>query len=211
MSLEDVPTNDSRKGIWNRKNDPEYPKYKERHVRSESSAADASEPFYKDVMDVGIAQWRKERPDLDPSAKAVTGRILRLHDVILKAFNKALSANGLKYRNYAVLATLRSSGEPFEMTPSALQEMMVLTSGGLSKLLSRLEKKNLIARTVGLNDRRNVLVRLTEKGQALVEQAMATQAKVEHELIASLSQEERKIMEKLLRRLVVSNSGRTWS
>jgi DNA-binding MarR family transcriptional regulator len=159
-------------------------------------------------MDVGVAQWRNQRPDLDPSAKAITGRILRLHDVILRAFNSAFAVHGLKYPNYAVLATLRSSGEPYEMTPSALQEMMVLTSGGLSKLLSRLEKQQLIVRTVGLSDRRSVIVRLTDKGRELIDKAMATQADVEHELIASLSAEERKVMETLLRRLVLTNGGR---
>src|SRR5690606_881444 len=66
------------------------------------------------AMDVGVAQWRTERPDLDSSAKAITGRILRLHDVILRAFNSAFAAHGLKYPNYAVLATLRSAGEPYE-------------------------------------------------------------------------------------------------
>ncbi len=159
-------------------------------------------------MDIGVAQWRTERPDLDPSAKAITGRILRLHDVILRAFNSAFASHGLKYPNYAVLATLRSAGEPYEMTPSSLQEMMVLTSGGLSKLLSRLEKQGFIERAVGPNDRRSVIVRLTQKGKALIDQAMATQAKVEHQLIASLSPDDRKMMETLLRRLVLTNGGR---
>lgn len=174
-------------------------------MRSDKTAEHAA---YKDVMDVGIAQWRRERPDLDPSAKAITGRILRLHDVILRAFNSAFAVHGLKYPNYAVLATLRSSGDPYEMTPSALQEMMVLTSGGLSKLLGRLEDQGLIQRTVGPNDRRSVIVKLTESGRRLIDQAMATQAKVEHQLIASLSAEERELMERLLRRLVLTNGGR---
>lgn len=163
---------------------------------------------YKDVMDIGIAQWRKERPDIDPSAKAITGRILRLHDVILRAFNSAFTPHGLKYPNYAVLATLRSMGEPYEMTPSALQDMMVLTSGGLSKLLGRLESQKLIIRKVGPTDRRSVIVKLTEKGRVLIDEAMVTQAKVEHELIASLEMDERHLMESLLRRLVLTNGGR---
>ncbi|MGE0844937.1 MAG: MarR family winged helix-turn-helix transcriptional regulator [Flavobacteriaceae bacterium] len=169
---------------------------------------DLDDPTYRDVMDVGVAQWRRERPDLDPSAKAITGRILRLHDVILRAFNAAFAAHGLKYPNYAVLATLRSAGAPFELTPSALQNTMVLTSGGLSKLLGRLERNGLITRKSGPNDGRTVIVRLTEKGRKLVDGAMATQAKVEHELIASISPQERIVLQSLLRRLVLTNGGR---
>lgn len=163
---------------------------------------------YKDVMDVGLAQWRREFPDIDSSAKATTGRILRLHDVILKAFNKAFKAHGLKYANYAVLATLRSSGRPYEMTPTALQEMMVLTSGGLSKLLARIEADGFIERSIESSDRRSVIVRLTEKGRVIADRAMRTQAKVEHELIATLSMAEREALSSMLRRLLLTNGGR---
>lgn len=159
-------------------------------------------------MDVGLAQWEHELPDIDSSAKAVTGRILRLHDVILKSFNKAFKTHGLKYPNYAVLATLRSSGHPYEMTPTALQDMMVLTSGGLSKLLARIEADGQIVRTIGSNDRRSVIVRLTDKGRVLVEKAMRTQARVEHDLIATLAAEERELLSAMLRRLLLTNGGR---
>lgn len=168
----------------------------------------AAGPAYKDVMDIGIAQWRRERPDLDPSAKAITGRILRLHDVILRAFNTAFTVHGLKYPNYAVLATLRSAGEPYEMTPTHLQDMMVLTSGGLSKLLARIEKQGLIERKTDTADRRSIIVKLTAKGRAVADSAMATQAKVEHELIASLAPDERELMAGFLQRIVLTNGGR---
>ncbi len=161
----------------------------------------------RDVMDVGIAQWRRERPDLDPSAKAVTGRLLRMHDVILRAFNRFLASHNLKYADYAVIATLRSSGAPFEMTPSALHDMMALSSGGLSKVLGRLEAQGLVSRTVADEDRRNVIVGLTGPGRDLADRTMTLQAEAEHALLAPLTKRERETVAAALRKLIIHNEG----
>ncbi|MCF3935697.1 MarR family transcriptional regulator [Acuticoccus sp. M5D2P5] len=158
-------------------------------------------------MDVGLAQWHRERPDLDPSAKAVTGRILRLHDIILRAFNRVLASHGLKYADYAVIATLRASGAPYEMTPSALHNMMALSSGGLSKVLGRLEAQGLIVRRTAEEDRRSVIVALTEAGHALTEPTMAFQANAEHDILAPLTKRERDQVAAALRKLIIYNEG----
>ncbi len=66
-----------------------------------------------DIVGRGMAQWRRERPDIDCSGKAIVGRVLRLQDVILRAVNGVLERHGLRYPIYAVLATLRVSGPPY--------------------------------------------------------------------------------------------------
>ncbi|MGS1096604.1 MarR family winged helix-turn-helix transcriptional regulator (plasmid) [Aquamicrobium terrae] len=134
----------------------------------------------------GMATWRRERPDIDCSGKAVVGRILHLHDIILRAVDRALAPHGLKYPTYAVLATIRAYGAPYHMSPSELLSTLLLSSGGLSNLLRRMEKDGLIRRRADKRDGRGVIVELTEKGIAAADAAMVDHAAVEHELCSCL-------------------------
>ena len=134
----------------------------------------------------GMAKWREERPDIDCSGKAVVGRILHLHDIILRAVDRALAPHGLKYPTYAVLATIRVSGKPYRMSPSELLSSLLLSSGGLSNLLRRMEKDGFISRTADNRDGRGVIVELTEKGIAAADASMADHAAVERRLCECL-------------------------
>ena len=155
-----------------------------------------------DIVDEGIAKWQAERPDIDSSAKAVVGRVVRLEDRILQIVNPALRPFGLKYPSYSVLVTLRVNGEPFEMSPKLLKHSLLLTSGGLSTLLERIEQRGLIERLPDPNDRRGVIVRLTSKGRELADRAMVVHAQVEHQIIAGLSKEEQSLLAKMLGKLL---------
>ncbi|WP_274628169.1 MarR family winged helix-turn-helix transcriptional regulator [Arvimicrobium flavum] len=137
----------------------------------------------------GMENWRRERPDIDCSGKAVVGRILHLHDIILRAVDRALAPHGLKYPTYAVLATIRAYGAPFRMSPSELLSTLLLSSGGLSNLLRRMEEDGLIRRLADERDGRGVIVELTEKGLAAADASMADHAAVERELCKSLPPE----------------------
>jgi DNA-binding MarR family transcriptional regulator len=165
---------------------------------------DAAPEF--DLIGRGMAQWRRERPDIDCSGKAVVGRVLHLQDIILRAVNAALAAHGLRYPAYAVLATLRVSGPPYRMSPSRLQGTMLFTSGGISNLLRRIEEQGYIRRFEDPLDRRGVLVELTKQGLALAEKAMADHAAVERRLCAMFSEAERETLSALLSRMILLNS-----
>ena len=140
-----------------------------------------------DRVGAGMARWRREVPDIDCSGKAVVGRVLHLHDRILREVNRALAPHGLKYPAYAILATLRVEGAPFRMSPKALLDALILTSGGLSNLLRRLESEGLVRRLSDAKDGRGVIVELTEAGRARVEPAMRDHAAAERSLVAGLS------------------------
>lgn len=137
----------------------------------------------------GMDYWRKERPDIDCSGKAVVGRILHLHDIILRAVDRALAPHGVKYPVYAVLATIRVYGPPYRMSPSELLSALLLSSGGLSNLLRRMEDDGLIRRMADKRDGRGVIVELTEKGLAKADACMADHAAVERDLCACLPAE----------------------
>ena len=164
-----------------------------------------------DLVGRGMAQWRRQRPDIDCSGKAVVGRILHLQETILRAVNAALAQHGLRYPDYAVLATLRVAGEPFRMSPSRLQATMLFTSGGVSNLLRRVEKKGYVRRLADPADGRGVLVELTPKGLALAEAAMAGHAAIERRLCAMLSKAEQETLSALLSRMILLNGAADFS
>ena len=161
----------------------------------------------KDAVDVIVDQWHEQRPELDPSAKHVTGRIIRLAGLFQQAYGEAFAPLGLNEGDYGVLAALRRSGAPYELTPTELARHRMMTSGGMTAMLDRLERKGLIARTPNPADRRGSLVRLTEEGLAMIDDAMVRHTDAEHALVAALGAEDQKRLTNLLRRLLLSVEG----
>ncbi|VTU45680.1 Multiple antibiotic resistance protein MarR (plasmid) [Variovorax sp. PBL-E5] len=159
-----------------------------------------------DLVGRGIALWASERPDLDSSGKAVVGRLIRLEEVVLRSLNAVLQPFGLKYQEYAVLATLRVSGPPYRLTPSRLQATLLFTSGGLSNLLKRLERDGLVRRSTDPRDGRGVLVRLTARGQRLADEAMPRHAAAELRLLRMFEPQERAALARLLSVMMVGNA-----
>jgi DNA-binding MarR family transcriptional regulator len=153
----------------------------------------------------GMQLWDREFPDIDCSGKAVVGRLLHLHEVFLKAINRTLSKHRLKYPAFAVLATLRVHGAPYRMSPTALLDSLILTSGGLSNLLRKLEKTGHIKRMASDADGRGVIVELTAQGRRLVEPAMRDHAETERRLIKALSPDDRRFVARALGRMMSSN------
>ncbi|MDB5826531.1 MAG: MarR family transcriptional regulator [Variovorax sp.] len=159
-----------------------------------------------DLVGRGIKQWRNERPDLDSSGKAVVGRLLRLEEVVLRTLNAVLQPFGLKYQEYAVIATLRVAGAPYRLSPSRLQDTLLFTSGGLSNLLKRLEREGLVKRSTDPKDGRGVLVKLTAKGQRLADEAMPKHAAAEIHLLRMFDLQQRDTLAHLLSAMMVGNA-----
>jgi DNA-binding MarR family transcriptional regulator len=163
---------------------------------------DLDEPVLRywelDRVGRGMEKWRRARPDIDGSGKAVVGRILHLNDIIMRAVDKALARHGVKYPVYAVLATIRVSGPPYRMSPTELLSTLLVTSGGLSNLLRRMEAEGYITRSADTRDGRGVIVELTDKGVAVADASMADHASVERELIECLPPELRETVARAL-------------
>jgi DNA-binding MarR family transcriptional regulator len=169
---------------------------------AQAAPAIAAAPEF-DLVGRGMAQWRRERPDIDCSGKAIVGRVLLLQDIILRAVNAALAPHGLRYQTYSVLATLRVSGAPYRMSPSRLQATMLLTSGGISNLLRRLDAQGLVRRFEDKTDRRGVVVELTRRGLDLADRAMVDHARMERQLCAMLDADDQKQVATLLSRMAL--------
>lgn len=106
-----------------------------------------------------------------------------------------------------MLATLRRSGDPFQLTPTELTRTVLLTSGAMTAALGRLEKKRLVCRTRDDLDGRIRLVALTPAGIALIDRAIAVRFADANGLVASLSGDNLEQLATLLRSLLVSLAG----
>ncbi|MGD9700908.1 MAG: MarR family winged helix-turn-helix transcriptional regulator [Acidimicrobiia bacterium] len=153
-------------------------------------------------MDVIVGQWRRERPDLDAGAKEVTGRIVRLASLFQQAYDEVFAPLGLNGGDYGVLAPLRRAGEPYELTPTELAKQRMMTSGGMTAAIDRLERKGLVSRVPNPADRRGNLVRLTDAGRDVIDEAMEHHAQTEARLTAALDEPERAQLRHLLRTLL---------
>lgn len=129
-------------------------------------------------------QWRRERPDLDPSPQGVIGRLHRLAAALTEELTTVYTRFGLSEAEFDLLASLRRSGDPFELQAGELAEHTMVTSGGLTKRVDRLVGRGLVARTGADTDRRRRLVRLTPEGRALIDAAFTAHLENEHRLLA---------------------------
>ena len=84
-----------------------------------------------------------------------------------------LAKHGFTAAEFDVLATLRNAPSPHCLTPSQIQAEVVITSGGLTKVMLHLEERGLVQRRQQEEDMRVKPVSLTEAGKAVVEAAMA--------------------------------------
>src|SRR4051812_33901093 len=152
-----------------------------------------------------IEQWQRERPDLDVSPMAVIGRLNEVSSLIARDRLAPLFARyGLQSGEFDVLATLRRSGSPYALTPTALYEATMVTSGAMTNRLDRLEQSGLIVRGPHPGDRRGVVVKLTGKGLALIDEAVAAHVANEHEILSGLARPEQTMLARLLEKLLAS-------
>jgi len=156
-----------------------------------------------DMVDALIARWHRELPGFDCAGTEVIGRLVRLEYFISRRLLEQLDHFGLSVGEFGVIAALRRSGPPFRQSPQQLRTQVLITAGGLSNRISRLEAAALVVRRPDPDDRRGVFIELTEKGLSVVEAAAERHLATEHELLAPLSADERQQLAILLKRLLL--------
>ena len=154
------------------------------------------------------AQWAVQSPDLDMLPMEVLGRLNEASQLVIRERQTPLFArHGLQHGEFDVLATLRRSGEREGLTPTALFEAAMMSSGGMTARIDRLEKAGLVERRPHPSDRRATLVRLTDKGFALIDAIMPSHQDTAQEALSGLSVEEQKTLNVLLARLIAGLNG----
>jgi DNA-binding MarR family transcriptional regulator len=152
-----------------------------------------------DRVDEILAQWQRERPDLDVAPMGLIGRIRRLSAHLSREMEKTFAAHGLNGATFDVLATLRRSGPPYGLSPGDLLAAMMITSGTLTNRIDQLEKAGLVKRSHNPEDGRSVIVSLTDKGFSAIDAAVTAHATTQARLVASLPAADKAALDALLR------------
>jgi len=160
-------------------------------------------------VDVLIDQWRRCRPDLadDLDAMATIGRLGRLQAFVRPRIEAVLGEHGLSVAEFDVLAALRRSGEPFVLRPIDLAHTLMLSPAGMTGRLDRLEQAGHVARRLDPDDRRSLLVELTEQGRTTIDAAVTDHVANERRLLEPLTDRERAALDRALRKLLVPLSN----
>lgn len=165
-------------------------------------------PSPADHVDRLRGQWARELPDLDTSPIEIVGRARRITLASRRDIEAVFERHGLDAGEFDVIGTLRRSGPPYRLRPTELYRSLMISSGGLTDRLARLEAAGLVRRAPSPEDRRSLTVELTAEGRAKAEAALREDMAVEAELVGGLSTAERAELARLLRKLALDVEAR---
>ncbi|WCN79396.1 MarR family winged helix-turn-helix transcriptional regulator [Micromonospora sp. LH3U1] len=155
-----------------------------------------------DGVDAIVGQWAVERPDLETLPMEVFGRIYRISRLMGDRIERVYAPFGIGRGEFDVLATLRRSGEPFTLSPSQLSAALMLTTGGMTGRLDKLERAGLLQRIPDPTDRRALRAELTAKGRQIVDEALTAGLAEQAAALNQLPAAQRKQLAGLLRTLL---------
>lgn len=153
---------------------------------------------HEDHVATVLEQWARERPDVDVSPMAVIGRLSRVARRIEMRLGENFAARGIDAATFDVLATLRRSGAPYNLSPKDLVETSMVTSSAIAQRLNKLEADGLIERTSNQHDGRGKLVHLTDAGRTIIDNVLPDHLAVEREFLQPLSSEQQNTLAALL-------------
>lgn len=154
-----------------------------------------------DHIDRLRAQWELELPDLDTQPMSVLGRVYRLSNLVRPSIEETFAQFGVDRGEFDVLSTLLRSGAPYRLIPTQLYRSLMISSGGLTHRLARLERAGLITRIPDARDGRSLAVELTAQGHAITEAAFRADMTNEAQFLTGLTSVELETLAALLRKL----------
>lgn len=157
-----------------------------------------------DHVDRVIAQWNRERPELDVEPMALIGRIGRISQFLSREMAKTFAEHGLNVATFDLLATLRRSGPPFRLLPGDLIEMSMVTSGTVTNRIDRLVAAGLVERVPNPEDGRSVFIALTAQGREIIDAAVTDHVATQARIVSLLEPEERRALDALLGRYLTA-------
>ena len=149
-----------------------------------------------------IAERRRESPRIPLDGIEILTRAQRLIRLSRRWIDPVFERHGLDAGEFDVLATLQRAGAPYCQRPTEIFQSLMITSGGLTDRLTRLARKGLVERIVPDDDRRSIMVRLTDAGLMTIAAAFAEDMAVEADLLVTLDADDRCRLATLLARLL---------
>ncbi|QDQ11603.1 MarR family winged helix-turn-helix transcriptional regulator [Streptomyces spectabilis] len=159
---------------------------------------------HPDAVDAIIEQWASVRPELETTPMEIYGRVYRVAHAVGDRVEKAYREVGTTRGEFDVIATLRRHGEPYTLSPRQLSATLMLTTGGMTGRLDKLERAGLLRRSPDPNDRRGLQVTLTDAGRELVDRAVAAGLEAQRAALGAsgLDEKETAQLADLLRKLL---------
>ena len=156
----------------------------------------------EDMTDRMLGGWVGSVPDLDVGGLRVTARLSRIGPLLARRQEAVFDRFGLNRGEVGVMSALRIAGPPHRLSPTRLGRGLMLSSAGMTSRIDRLERRALVRRLPDPDDRRGVIVELTDAGLQLVDAAVEAVAASDRELLARMDPEEVASLESLLRKLL---------
>jgi DNA-binding MarR family transcriptional regulator len=155
-----------------------------------------------DTTDRVLSGWEETRPDLAVGALQVTARLSRIGPLLARRQEDVFGRFGLSRGEVGALSALRISGPPYRLSPTRLAKGLMLSSAGITSRIDRLERRGLVRRLDDPEDRRGVIIELTDEGQRVVDEAVAALAISDRQLLDRLDPQEVDQLEALLRKVL---------
>ena len=128
--------------------------------------------------------------------------LVRVAEAFMGMANQALRHHGLSAAGRQALAILEGAGEP--LSPTTIADRLIVTTATVTSLLDTLEKRGLVVRQPDPNDRRKLLVSITDEARTIVTQFLPEIVALQTAVMAELSEPQRR---QLLRSLAVVREG----
>ena len=143
----------------------------------------------RDLDHVGriMAQWNRERPDLDVSPQGVIGRLHRLAARLTEELVASTASSGWARASSTSSPRCDATGTPYELTPRELAAQTMVSSGAVTKRVDRCVEQGWVTRRVSDHDGRGRVVALTDAGRDVIDRAFAAHMANEHRLVGLLS------------------------
>lgn len=158
----------------------------------------------RDSVDECIPDFIARFPEIDPEVEGVVDRVGAINKHVMKAFEQTLARHGLNHGEYKLLLRLRTQEPGARTSAGDLSRALLLSTGGLTNRLDRLERAQFIRRVRDPKDRRGVLVELTPEGERQIDVAVGEQAARERAVLTSLSRTQLRDLNRLLRAALIS-------
>ncbi len=155
-----------------------------------------------DTTDRLLSDWDETRPDLDIGALQVTARLSRIGPHLARRQDDVFGRFGLSRGEVGALSALRTAGPPYRLSPTRLSKGLMLSSAGVTSRIDRLERRGFVRRLADPDDRRGVIIELTDEGREVVDAAVAAIAISDRQLLERLDPQEVEQLEGLLRKLL---------
>ncbi len=149
------------------------------------------------------ANWPEMADRIQPSAVL----LYRARDLLLTNLEQVLADHSMRPADLDVLVALRICPCPRQLTPTELCRSLLLSSGGLTKILYRLEAAGWIDRPANPADGRSRLVRLTRRGKTQVEKVLPAVVTHEGQWLSALDVTEQAQLTYLLGKLVAGQES----